>query len=229
MKFLHKDSEVLSDIKSSAFKLLGTFYGGIAFESFTKNKSLSTPVKTKDSEFADLGSLFFKKAIPESEPIYPTINVPDPDIKEDNFMDFSFKRARNNEPLKVSAIEEKLTEKPANINPISVSEKLLKLKNENIDNVQSFLRMDVNYYQEQIQRSFSDPNKNIVDKLHDFCDIAESLSRSSNGFISELRSEKVSIDETIRIQNEIGSIIDNNLNKLVSSEKPTTKIKMKMY
>lgn len=228
MKVLHKDSEILSDIKSNAFKLLATVYGGLAFESFSQKKALSTPIKSKGSEFADLGSLFFKKPISDVEPDKTPIIQLDADKRDESFLDFSFKRAKPTESLKIQSVDSVLTEKPANINPISISDKLLKLKNDNINTVQKFLKMDSNYYQDKLQRNFQDPNKDIVEKLHDFCDIAESLSRSSSSFINELKTEKVSIEETVRIQKEVGNILDKNLNQLINSGKPTVKSKMRM-
>jgi len=228
MKVLHKDSEILSDIKSNAFKLLGTVYGSLAFESFSQKKALSNPIKSKDSEFADLGSLFFKKPISDVEPAKSPVVQLDPDKRDESFLDFSFKRAEPTGSLKIQSVDDVLIEKPANINPISISDKLLKLKNDNINTVQEFLKIDSDYYQDKLKRNFEDPNKNIVEKLHDFCEIAESLSRSSSGFINELRTEKVSIEETIRIQKEVGNILDTNLNQLVNSGKSTVKNRIRM-
>lgn len=193
---MSKNSEFLSDIKSGAFRVLGTFFGNLAFESLD---SLH-----KNKEFANLSVLYLKpsenvKNI-DSENIDQTNTLPS--IKEQDLVNGSAKMI------------------------MSVSEKLLTLKNKNIYNARDFLEMDNRYYTEKLERNLSDPNKNIIDKLYDFCEIAESLNRSSRGFIKELEAEKVGIDETKRIISQVDDLLQDNLTNIIKSEK--TKIKPKM-
>jgi len=191
-----KNSEFLSDIKSGAFRVLGTFFGNLAFESLDSIH--------KNKEFANLSVLYLKpsenvKKI-DSENIDQANTLPS--IKEQDSVNGSAKMI------------------------MSVSEKLLTLKNKNIDNARDFLEMDNRYYTEKLERNLSDPNKSIIDKLYDFCEIAESLNRSSRGFIKELEAEKVGIDETKRIISQVDELLQDNLTNIIKSEK--TKIKPKM-
>lgn len=196
MNIMGKNSEFLSDIKSGAFRVLGTFFGNLAFESLDSIH--------KNKEFANLSVLYLKpsenvKKI-DSENIDQANTLPS--IKEQDSVNGSAKMI------------------------MSVSEKLLTLKNKNIDNARDFLEMDNRYYTEKLERNLSDPNKSIIDKLYDFCEIAESLNRSSRGFIKELEAEKVGIDETKRIISQVDELLQDNLTNIIKSEK--TKIKPKM-
>ena len=191
-----KNSEFLSDIKSGAFRVLGTLFGNLAFESLDSIH--------KNKEFANLGVLYLKYS--------------DNEKKIDNE---NIETSNDSQPIKEQHLvngSEKMI--------ISVSEKLLTLKNKNIDNARDFLEMDNRYYTEKLERNLSDPNKSIIDKLYDFCEIAESLNRSSRGFIKELEAEKVGIDETKRIISQVDELLQDNLTNIIKSEK--TKIKPKM-
>ena len=196
MNIMGKNSEFLSDIKSGAFRVLGTFFGNLAFESLDSIH--------KNKEFANLGVLYLKSS--------------DNEKKIDNE---NIETSNDSQPIKEQHLvngSEKMI--------ISVSEKLLTLKNKNIDNARDFLEMDNRYYTEKLERNLSDPNKSIIDKLYDFCEIAESLNRSSRGFIKELEAEKVGIDETKRIISQVDELLQDNLTNIIKSEK--TKIKPKM-
>lgn len=191
-----KNSEFLSDIKSGAFRVLGTLFGNLAFESLDSIH--------KNKEFANLGVLYLKSS--------------DNEKKIDNE---NIETSNDSQPIKEQHLvngSEKMI--------ISVSEKLLTLKNKNIDDARDFLEMDNRYYTEKLERNLSDPNKSIIDKLYDFCEIAESLNRSSRGFIKELEAEKVGIDETKRIISQVDELLQDNLTNIIKSEK--TKIKPKM-
>jgi len=119
-----KNSEFLSDIKSGAFRVLGTFFGNLAFESLDSIH--------KNKEFANLSVLYLKpsenvKKI-DSENIDQANTLPS--IKEQDSVNGSAKMI------------------------MSVSEKLLTLKNKNIDNARDFLEMDNRYYTEKLERNF---------------------------------------------------------------------------